>query len=60
MFYSQQRLVLLRRTQDLKPKLVTETAGILGSQTVSNPDRVAFTYCTLLMCGAWKVGMCDV
>lgn len=30
MFYSQQRFVLLRRTQDLKPKSVMETTGVLG------------------------------
>lgn len=48
----QQKFVLYSRTQDLKPKLVMETTGILGSQTVSNPDIAAFTYCILLMCGA--------
>lgn len=45
MFYSQMRFVLLRRTQDLKTKLIMETSGILGSQTVNNPEKVAFTYC---------------
>lgn len=32
-----------------------EKMGILGSQTMSNPDVVAFMYYTLLMCGALKV-----
>lgn len=32
-YYSQKRFVLLKRTQNLKTKLVMETTGILGRQT---------------------------
>lgn len=51
---SQQRVVLLRRTQDLK------TTEILGAQSVRNPDLVAFMFCNLLMWGSLKVGNHDM